>query len=475
MELKNMKQRPIIYVEDPEKADQSQIYNFQDDDVNHIILDGVTRQGKSSTLRVYVLNFIRKGFTVVWREVGKFDIISRFQCVQDVIDYYERYYGFENEYGEWVIPSDKEEILDFWYWYQREKGNELVVCIDHPDKIQVGKINVLTFDVMDGISNNRGNVITQYFYFMQIYKIFRETHWENYDLVFFIDEANYIMPGRGKYTPPKHIKPMIQDMVSWMTQWAGYHVKFLLSTHKSYELNDDAKSQCSLMMFKRAIRKDAKELMMYELDYLDDDNFIETYNKIKVIPKDTMLYIDNERRYTFLKIPFHPRKYTVKACIEFIDQFDCKPIVRAISRTNKEVKKINDFLYEKITDKIMDKIFIPKRDKETQIAKVIFNQPQFLSYFFEFEEFKDLYEDDWFIQRRIIPNFITHYENKFLTQKLAEREKELKENKNNDEELNKLIYSINELHKQKISNRQIAKILHVYREKVDKIVQEYCT
>ena len=65
----------------------------------HILNNGVSGSGKSTFLVNLALRYIERGYTVIWRELGKYDILTRFMNTQDIIDWYEseHYTGDDRE------------------------------------------------------------------------------------------------------------------------------------------------------------------------------------------------------------------------------------------------------------------------------------------------------------------------------------------------------------------------------------------
>lgn len=409
-----------IYIKIP-TANIKSLYEFDGEDINHALLNGITRSGKSSTLRQLVLRYIEYGYTVVWREVGKMDFISRFQTVQDVIDFYASKYYLE--YSAETELFDQDQMVSFWKDYQKNVGNDLVVVIDHPSKIQQHKVNILTFDIMNGITS-RIQVIVQYYYFFKKLRIDRELTWEDYDLVIFVDEANYIMPTYGKISLSKQTFAMLTDMIGWMNQWAGYHVRFLLSTHVLYELNKDARSMCGLILFKMAERKDSKELMQHELFHLSNEDFLALYKQLQSLPPGEVLYIDKSKEHQVVPVPWHERKYNVKDCRHFIDSFNVKPIVKPIDRSWKEVKRITNFLFSQMEEDDIQRIFYDVIDEETNKITTKIKIHQFYDFLFRYDDFQELFGDNEFLKEYLIRGVMVYYENHNLEEKVDEKQQQ---------------------------------------------------
>lgn len=398
-----------------EAPDYNELFNFKNADFAHVLGNGQTGSGKSTMLRMFMLRYIERGFTVLAREVGKYDFISRFQYIQDIIDYYK-----SDEYTQ----SNKMELIQFWKKKQKEIGEDIVVVINHPSQIQQGKINILTFDTMPGL-HEHSQVVMQYHAFLKALRIRREQNPKEFDIVIFIDEANKIMPSINKIPLTKRAGQLVREMVNWMTEWRGYHVKFFLSTHTMNQLHIDARAACGMLLIKQSNRFDAKELMTKELFHISDEEFTSLYKQIQSMDVSKVLYLDRKRQYQMIPIPFAPEKYDVDECKDFIALFDVEPLIKPIDRTWEQVKVISEELLKEIDVEDRRAIFIPKMDEELQIAKVSINDAQFLNYLFSFNDYKDLFEDDWFIERRLLKGVQVYYEKHWLLKDLQARNEEL--------------------------------------------------
>ena len=401
-------------------VDIKELYEFDGDNISHIISVGITRSGKSTKLRQMALRYIEYGYTVIWREVGKFDFISRFQNTQDVIDYYKsKRYKYK----------DKEKLIQFWQDYQEVYGDDLAVVIDHPDQIQQHKINILVFNLMDSITTEE-HVIDQYHEFFRILRLDRELNWEEYDLVIICDEANDLMPTMNKIQLTRNGLKKVSEMTWWLRQWAGYHVRWVLSTHTIYQLRKDARAMCGLILFKKAEKNDSKELMQHQLFHLEDSEFLDVYKKIKSLDKSEVLYIDKENNYQFIPVPWHPKKYKVKQCRHFIEGFDVKPLIKPIKRDWTEVKRIAKLLVDNMDEKTHKKVFYMTYDEKEQKAKINLKLSQFYDYLFSFEEFKGLWGDHEFIKEYLISGVLVYYENHYgqtLVQEKVNKEEQIEQ------------------------------------------------
>ena len=132
------------------------------------------------------------------------------------------------------------------------------------------------------------------------------------------------------------------------------------------------------------------------------------------------------------------------------DICNLEPDKKEIQEIVTILHKKNDLLYTIYSNKkyqVAFKCFEKKYSLRKSYSIAGFTELDIL-----FEEFEELY-NEWLKE-----------------QLLQEQSKEVEK----EDDLNKLIYSVNELHKLKLSNRQIAKILWIGKDKVNEIVNTYC-
>jgi hypothetical protein len=319
------------------------VSELSDDFLCHMLLDGVSRSGKSTLLAGIVLRFIEKGYTVLWREVGKFDLLRRFQNKQDIIDHLVS------------IKASKKRI-QFWKKY---KGNPFVIKND--DNLERNKINIFCFDL---VSKSIQGLILQYYELLRRIRMDRELNWfTKGDLAIFIDEANDIYPSPAKL-PSKGVFNFISEMAYWMRQWAGYHVKKVITTHKLTQLNSDVRGQCSLRLFKALDVKDRNIVMKEDLFELGGDEWADAFVKLKNIKTmvDKVLYIDLEGVWGFIPVTYIPKIYTPQQCRDFIRDSDIE--IKEIIESNEWLRAIAmaEEIYPKIKERPLMWLFEEKEN-----------------------------------------------------------------------------------------------------------------
>ena len=395
----------IVY-QDVEAINLETAFSFDGDYLPHILVNGISGSGKSTLFVNLILKYLVRGYTVIFREMGKFDLISRFQCVQDILNWIN---------SEYYINDDKEQMLAFWNKYERKHGNPIVV-ISNPYEIQKYKINLLVFDILKE-TKNKSVLIDQYYHFFLQLREKRETDWENNNLVVFLDEANHIIPTFSK-NPHKALYGKVLEMTWWLSQWRGFRVRWLMSTHSVAQLNNDARLHCGLFFWKKSNKNDSKAIVQHELFHIDDDQFNEVYRRIQALQPNETLYIDDRNNFKFLTVSWIPKKYSLVDMLDFIYSFNPKPIVAPVNRSWEGVKKIATHLIKNLNEGLIEKLFYQEFDDKTNTVKLRVRMHQFYDYLFSFKEYKGLFGDHELIKEYLIKSFLVEYENNVLSELL---------------------------------------------------------
>jgi hypothetical protein len=387
-------------------VDLKSAYSFQGDYLPHILVNGVSGSGKSTLLVLLVLRYIEGGYTVIWREMGKYDILSRFMSVQDIIDFYK---------SEDYTGANREKLIEFWEKYATIYDNPLKV-ISSVEEIEQNKINIIAWDIIKECSSKEV-LIQQYYQFFKILREQRELKWEQNDLVVILDEANHLIPTLTK-NPYKKVRKQIIEQTWWLSQWRGFHVRFVMSTHSTRQINLDARLQCGLFFFKQSDRKDVKDVMSHELFHLEQDEFLEVYQRVQGMQVNEVLYIDAQRRYKILPVTWIPKKYGLDEILEFIRGFNPKPIIEPLDYTWRGAQKIAIQLFDEMNERDHKRLFFV--DEREHYIKIQMKVHQFWNYLFEFKELRMLFCQYDFLDA-IGKNVLCLYEEFFLPNQERER------------------------------------------------------
>lgn len=379
-------------------VDLKSAYSFQGDYLPHILVNGVSGSGKSTLLVLLALRYVEGSYTVIWREMGKYDILSRFMCVDDIIDFYESEYQGANQ----------EKLVIFWKKY-KEKIGEPIVIISSVEEIQKNKINIVVWDIIKECSSKEV-LIQQYYEFFKILRFKREISWTENDLVVMLDEANHLIPTLIK-NPFKSVRRQIIEQTWWLTQWRGFHVRFVMSTHSTRQLNLDARSQCGLFFFKQSDRRDVKDVMSHELFHLEQEEFMEVYQRVQGMEVNEVLYIDAQRRYKLLPVAWIPKKYALDEILEFIQSFNPKPIIQPLDFSWKGAKRIAWKIFQAMTESDYKRIFFA--EERENYVKIIVKFHQFYNFLFQFKELSMLFGYYDFLDA-ISKNVLCFYEDQFM-------------------------------------------------------------